>query len=90
MEHDRQNPQPSSSVYSRPRAPGRGRRDPEAETEDAFVEELRMERVSWRNVREEFIKRFQKDATEARLQMRFLRRKRERMARWDDSDVSMY
>ncbi|KAJ5131015.1 uncharacterized protein N7515_007054 [Penicillium bovifimosum] len=95
MEHDRrvsqisQPSQPSPPVYTRPRAPGRGRRDPEAETEDAFVEELRMERVSWKNVRAEFIKRFQKDASEARLQMRFLRRKRERMARWEDSDVEL-
>ncbi|KAJ5551516.1 hypothetical protein N7535_000538 [Penicillium sp. DV-2018c] len=86
LEHDRQNSQP---VYQRPRAAGRGRRDPQAEAEDAFVEKLRMERVSWRNVRAEFIKQFHKDASEARLQMRFLRRKRERLVRWDDADIDL-
>lgn len=89
MEQDRQNPQPSN-MPPRPRAPGRGRRDPQAEEEDAFVENLRNDNVAWKIVREEFQQRFHKDASEARLQMRLLRRQRERVAHWDESDVSMY
>ena len=89
MEQDRQNPQPIS-MPPKPRAPGRGRRDPQAEEEDAFVENLRNDNVAWKKVREEFQERFHKDASEARLQMRLLRRQRERLTRWDSSDVSMY
>lgn len=90
MEYDRQKAQPSPHILPKLRAPGRGRRDPQAEDEDAFVEELRLEHTSWKRVREEFQKKFNQDASEARLQMRLLRRQRERMARWDDSDVSTY
>ncbi|KAJ5774276.1 hypothetical protein N7457_009172 [Penicillium paradoxum] len=89
MEYDRQNSQPSPHILPKIRAPGRGRRDPQAEDEDAFVEELRLEHTAWKRVREEFQKKFNKDASEARLQMRLLRRQRDRMARWDDSDVEL-
>lgn len=75
--------------HPRPRAPGRGRRDPRAEAEDAFVEGLRQQNLAWKFVREMFRQRFNKDASEARLQMRLLRRRKERLARWDDNDVSM-
>ncbi|KXG47165.1 uncharacterized protein PGRI_039110 [Penicillium griseofulvum] len=90
MEQDRQHIQPSPHILPKVRAPGRGRRDPEAEEEDAFVEELRDNQTAWKVVREEFQKRFHKDASEARLQMRLHRRLRERMVRWEESDVSMY
>jgi hypothetical protein len=36
-----------------------------------------------------FREKFNKDASEARLQMRMLRRRKERLARWDENDVSM-
>jgi hypothetical protein len=72
------------------RASSRGRRDPQAEEEDAFVESLRNQNVAWKRVREEYSQRFHKDASEARLQMRLLRRQRERTTHWDKSDVSMY
>ncbi|KAL3436450.1 hypothetical protein BDV09DRAFT_46182 [Aspergillus tetrazonus] len=68
------------------RAPGRGRRNPQAEEEDAFVDSLRQQKLAWRVVRDMFRERYNKDATEARLQMR-QRRRKERMARWDDHDV---
>lgn len=71
----------------RPRAPGRGRRDPQAEEEDAFVEGLREQNLSWRTIRDMFRERYNKDATEARLQMRQVRRRKERLARWDEHDV---
>lgn len=90
MEYDRQYAQQSPHILPKPRAPGRGRRDPQAEDEDAFVEELRLEQMAWKRVRAEFQKKFNKDASEARLQMRLLRRQRDRMMRWDPSDVSMY
>lgn len=76
-------------THPRPRAPGRGRRDPQAEVEDAFVEGLRQQNLAWKVVRQMFRQRFNKDASEARLQMRLLRRRKERLARWDDHDVSM-
>ncbi|CAG8337789.1 unnamed protein product [Penicillium salamii] len=88
MEKDRQNPQPIN-MPPKPRAPGRGRRDPQAEEEDAFVENLRNDNVAWKRVREEFQQRFHKDASEARLQMRLLRRQRERLTHWDSSDVQI-
>ncbi|PYI07318.1 hypothetical protein BO78DRAFT_95302 [Aspergillus sclerotiicarbonarius CBS 121057] len=72
----------------RPRAPGRGRRDPQAEEEDAFVERLREQNLAWKVIREMFREKFHKDASEARLQMRMLRRRKERLARWDEHDVS--
>lgn len=89
MEQDRQNPQPIN-MPPKPRAPGRGRRDPQAEEEDGFVENLRNDNVAWKRVRELFQERFYKDASEARLQMRLLRRQRERTTRWDPADVSTY
>ncbi|KAL4921046.1 hypothetical protein BDW62DRAFT_154381 [Aspergillus aurantiobrunneus] len=75
------------SNTQRPRAPGRGRRDPQAEEEDAFVESLRAQNLAWRTVRDMFRERYNKDATEARLQMRQLRRRKEQPARWDEHDV---
>ncbi|KAL5050458.1 hypothetical protein BDW71DRAFT_194789 [Aspergillus fruticulosus] len=69
------------------RAPGRGRRNPQAEEEDAFVDSLRQQKLAWRVVRDMFRERYNKDATEARLQMR-QRRRKERMARWDDHDMT--
>ncbi|KAJ5960098.1 uncharacterized protein N7479_007248 [Penicillium vulpinum] len=90
MEHERQhNIQPSPPILPRIRAPGRGRRDPQAEDEDAFVEELRDRQTSWKQVRQEFRDRFNKDASEARLQMRLHRRLRERMVRWEESDIKL-
>ncbi|KAL2843521.1 hypothetical protein BJY01DRAFT_194206 [Aspergillus pseudoustus] len=71
----------------RPRAPGRGRRDPQAEEEDAFVEQLREQNLAWRVIREMFRERYNKDATEARLQMRQLRRRKERLQRWEEHDI---
>ncbi|EKV07828.1 hypothetical protein PDIG_62680 [Penicillium digitatum PHI26] len=90
MEQNRQHTQPTPHILPKIRAPGRGRRDPQAEDEDAFVEELRDRQTAWRVVRQEFRERFNKDASEARLQMRLHRRLRERMVRWEESDVSMY
>ena len=88
IERERRNPRPPPQIHPRPRAPGRGRRDPEAELEDAFVEELRQQNTAWKVVREMFRERFNKDASEARLQMRLLRRRKERSTRWEDHDVS--
>ncbi|KAK9852501.1 hypothetical protein MYU51_008331 [Penicillium brevicompactum] len=88
MEQDRQNPQPIN-MPPKPRAPGRGRRDPQAEEEDGFVENLRNDNVAWKRVRELFQERFNKDASEARLQMRLLRRQRERTTRWDPADIQI-
>ncbi|KAL2803198.1 hypothetical protein BJX63DRAFT_79230 [Aspergillus granulosus] len=73
----------------RPRAPGRGRRDPQAEEEDAFVEQLREQNLAWRVIREMFRERYNKDATEARLQMRQLRRRKERLQRWEEHDIQV-
>lgn len=86
MERERQS---GHATPLRPRAPGRGRRDPQAEAEDRFVEELRNQNYPWKIVRDMFQAHFGKDASEARLQMRLLRRRKERMTRWDDDDVSM-
>lgn len=88
MERERHTVRNSPLPHPRPRAPGRGRRDPQAEAEDAFVEGLRQQNLAWKVVREMFRQRFNKDASEARLQMRLLRRRKERLARWDDNDVS--
>ncbi|KAL3474210.1 hypothetical protein BJX99DRAFT_260632 [Aspergillus californicus] len=78
----------SDTHPQRPRAPGRGRRDPQAEEEDAFVESLREQNLAWKVVREMFRERYNKDATEARLQMRQLRRRKDRQPRWDEHDVT--
>lgn len=88
MERERQSGHGISISQPRPRAPGRGRRDPEAEEEDAFVEAMREQNHAWKVVREAFRQQFGKDASEARLQMRLLRRRKERSTRWDDHDVS--
>lgn len=53
------------------------------------MEGLRQQNLAWKVVREMFRQRFNKDASEARLQMRLLRRRKERLARRDDHDVSM-
>ncbi|KAL2819359.1 hypothetical protein BDW59DRAFT_121923 [Aspergillus cavernicola] len=88
LEQERQHSQ-GDPHPQRPRAPGRGRRDPQAEEEDAFVERLREQNLAWRVVREMFRERYNKDATEARLQMRQLRRRKDRLARWDEHDVQV-
>ncbi|KAF4218545.1 hypothetical protein CNMCM8980_009008 [Aspergillus fumigatiaffinis] len=75
--------------HHRSRAPGRGRRDPQAEEEDAFVEGLREQNLAWKVIREMFREKFNKDASEARLQMRMLRRRKERLARWDENDIPL-
>lgn len=72
----------------RARASGRRRRDPQAEEENAFVESLRDQGMSWKTIRERYRERFNKDAAEASLQMRMTRRRKERQARWDEDDVS--
>lgn len=79
----------SDSQWQRPRAPGRGRKDPKAEEEDGFVERLREQNYAWKVIREMFREKYNKDASEARLQMRLSRRRKERLARWDENDVSM-
>ncbi|KAJ5921419.1 hypothetical protein N7466_009745 [Penicillium verhagenii] len=89
MKRERLNPRPPPLVHPRPRAPGRGRRDPQAEEEDAFVQELREQGVAWRVVRELFRGRFDKDATEARLQMRLTRRREKQNTKWEDHDVQL-
>ncbi|KAK4863634.1 hypothetical protein LT330_002412 [Penicillium expansum] len=90
MEQNRQQHiQPTSHILPKIRAPGRGRRDPQGEDEDAFVEELRDKATAWKVVRQEFRERFNKDASEARLQMRLHRRLRERMVRWEESDIKL-
>ncbi|KOS42548.1 hypothetical protein ACN38_g6554 [Penicillium nordicum] len=89
MQQDRQHVQPTSHILPKIRAPGRGRRDPQGEDEDAFVEELRDRHTAWKVVRQEFQERFKKDASEARLQMRLHRRLRERMVRWEESDTKL-
>ncbi|KAJ5986296.1 hypothetical protein N7451_010661 [Penicillium sp. IBT 35674x] len=89
MERERLNPRPPPQVHPRPRAPGRGRRDPQAEEEDAFVEELREKNTAWKVVRELYREKFHKDASEPRLQMRQNRRREKRNARWEDHDVQL-
>lgn len=90
MEDERQHRKDHPQPIARPRAPGRGRRKPQAEEEDAFVEELREQKLKWKTIREMFQERFNKDATVANLQMRLSRRRKERLALWNESDVSMY
>lgn len=81
-------PLPTPTAPQKGRGYGRGRRDPQAEEEDAFVENLREQNVAWKVVRDEFQKTFNKETSEARLQMRLLRRRKERLTRWDENDVS--
>lgn len=89
IERERQNHlRPPAILHPRPRAPGRGRRDPQAEEEDAFVEDLRKKNTSWRVIRELFREKYDKDATEARLQMRLKRRRGKPMTNWEENDVS--
>lgn len=88
LEQERRQGAADAQQQQRPRAPGRGRRDPQAEEEDAFVERLREQNLAWKVIREMFREKFHKDASEARLQMRMLRRRKERLARWDENDVS--
>lgn len=90
LERERSQSTPAPALMPpKPRAPGRGRRDPNAEEEDAFVEELREQNISWKAIRAKYYERFKKDATEARLQMRLHRRQANRQARWEEHDVSM-
>lgn len=89
LEHERLRGQTEAYPPQRPRAPGRGRKAPQAEEEDAYVERLREQNLAWKVIREMFRERFSKDASEARLQMRLLRRRKERLAQWDENDVSM-
>ncbi|KAJ5891361.1 uncharacterized protein N7473_007589 [Penicillium subrubescens] len=91
LERERSQSTPAPApMPPKPRAPGRGRRDPNAEEEDAFVEDLREQNVSWKRVRQMFFERFNQDASEARLQMRLNRRlKLKQHARWDEKDVQL-
>ncbi|KAL4890779.1 hypothetical protein BDV59DRAFT_77105 [Aspergillus ambiguus] len=89
LEQERRLSHTETHLHQRPRAPGRGRRDPQAEEEDAFVERLREQNLAWKVIREMFRETFHKDATEARLQMRLLRRRKERLARWDENDIQL-
>ncbi|KAE8348735.1 hypothetical protein BDV28DRAFT_164101 [Aspergillus coremiiformis] len=89
LEQERRREQVDPQSHQRTRAPGRGRRDPQAEEEDAFVERLREQNLAWKRIREMFREKFNKDASEARLQMRMLRRRKERQARWDESDIQL-
>jgi hypothetical protein len=92
LERERSQSTPApAQMPLKPRAPGRGRRAPNAEEEDAFVEDLREQNVSWKRVRQMFFERFGQDASEARLQMRLGRRlKLKQNAGWDEKDVSMW
>lgn len=91
LERERSRSTPGPPIMPpKPRAPARGRRAQRAEEEDAFVEELREQNVSWKKVRQMFFERFKEDASEARLQMRLTRRKKERDGRWEENDVSMW
>ncbi|RHZ68116.1 uncharacterized protein CDV56_106063 [Aspergillus thermomutatus] len=89
LEQERRQGHIDPHPHQRSRAPGRGRRDPQAEEEDAFVEGLREQNLAWRVIREMFREKFNKDASEARLQMRMLRRRKERLARWDENDIPL-
>lgn len=51
------------------------------------MESLRKQNLSWKEVAGRFRERFNKDSTEARLQMRMLRR-RKSSAPWHEADVS--
>ena len=90
LEHDRrQNAAESERRRQRTRAAARRRKDPQTEEENAFVEELReQQNLSWKEIREMFKQRFNKDAPESRLQMRMTRRRKLRESRWDEDDVS--
>lgn len=91
LEHERRGGQivdPNQPEPQKTRPAGRGRRDPQAEEEDAFVENLRAQNLSWKIVAEMFRERYGKNTSEARLQMRMLRR-RKSAAAWQDADVSM-
>jgi hypothetical protein len=79
---------PNQPEAPKSRPSGRGRRDPQAEEEDLFVENLRAQSLSWKIVAEMFRERFGKNTSEARLQMRMLRR-RKSAAAWQEADVSM-
>ncbi|GIJ82829.1 hypothetical protein Asppvi_001344 [Aspergillus pseudoviridinutans] len=89
LEQERRQSHIDLHPHHRSRAPGRGRRDPQAEEEDAFVEGLREQNLAWKVIREMFREKFNKDASEARLQMRMLRRRKERLARWDENDIPL-
>ncbi|KAL1963703.1 hypothetical protein VTN77DRAFT_7907 [Rasamsonia byssochlamydoides] len=91
LEQERRQSQGMESAQreqQRPRASGRGRRDPQAEEEDAYVESLRQQNLSWKVVAEMFRERFNKESTEARLQMRMLRR-RKSAATWQEADIPL-
>ncbi|KKA25099.1 hypothetical protein T310_0873 [Rasamsonia emersonii CBS 393.64] len=91
LEQERRQSQGNDSPQrepQRPRASGRGRRDPQAEEEDAYVESLRQQNLSWKVVAEMFRERFNKESTEARLQMRMLRR-RKSAAAWHEADIPL-
>ncbi|KAJ5094213.1 hypothetical protein N7456_010074 [Penicillium angulare] len=87
IERERHTVRPPIILHPRPRAPGRGRRDPQAEEEDAFVEELRKQNTSWKDIRVQFREKYNKDATEARLQMRLKRRRGKPMTHWEENDI---
>ncbi|KAL4935551.1 hypothetical protein BDV06DRAFT_125809 [Aspergillus oleicola] len=74
----------------RARAPARGRRNPEAEEEDAFVEMLRLKRFSWKEISRQFKQRFGREASEPSLQMRLNRRQNAQRARgWEEHDIQV-
>lgn len=73
---------------SQRRPPGRGRKDSkQAEEEDDFVEHLREQKLAWRVIQDMFREKYKKDASEASLQMRQSRRRKERLTRWGEHDV---
>ncbi|KAJ9294192.1 hypothetical protein DTO271G3_7054 [Paecilomyces variotii] len=82
-------PESQPRELRRPRIGTRGRRDPNADEEDDFVEQLREQNVAWRVVAERFRERFHKDTSEARLQMRLQRRRKGRAAMWDEDDIRL-
>lgn len=89
LEQARQQNQMETNLHQRVRSSRRGRRDPQMDEEDAFVWRLKeVESRPWREITQCFHRRFGKAANEATLQMR-LTRLRERLARWDENDVSM-
>ncbi|KAL4808917.1 hypothetical protein BDV18DRAFT_133474 [Aspergillus unguis] len=72
------------------RTSGRGRKDSkQAEEEDDYVEHLRGQGYSWKVVVEMFREKYGTDVSEAGLQMRQSRRRKEReaQARWGKHDV---
>uniref|UniRef100_A0A093UY39 Myb-like domain-containing protein n=1 Tax=Talaromyces marneffei PM1 TaxID=1077442 RepID=A0A093UY39_TALMA len=91
LEHERRGGQivdPNQQEPQKTRPAGRGRRDPQAEEEDAFVENLRAQNLSWKIVAEMFRERYGKNTSEARLQMRMLRR-RKSAAAWQEADIQL-